>query len=82
METVYDWLTLGIFAALILLFLQRSTSTEPADDTVWHYLPPSVGCAGANYFGNEGNHLLAILLIVGVAAYTALILKPFGRVGS
>ena len=79
METVYDWVTVAIFAGLILLFLQRSTTPEPASDSVWHYMPAALGCAGANYLGNEGNDLLAILMLVGVVAYTVLVLKPFDR---
>jgi hypothetical protein len=82
LETAYDWVTVGIFAALVVLFLQRSVGEERAGDTVWHYLPPAAGCAGANYFGNEGQHVLAILLLVAVAAYTALVLKPFDVRGS
>lgn len=77
METIYDWVAVAIFAALVILFLQRSTSTEPAQDTIWHYLPPSIGCAGANYLGNDGQDIVAIALIAGVVAYTILVLKPF-----
>ncbi len=28
METAYDWITVGIFAGLVVLFMQRSTSDE------------------------------------------------------
>ena len=28
METPYDWITVGIFAGLVVLFMQRSTSDE------------------------------------------------------
>src|SRR3546814_1903435 len=53
-STIYDWVAIGLFAALIVLFLQRSTSDGPEIDTIWHYLPPSIGCALVNYSGNEG----------------------------
>lgn len=75
METLYDWLALLAFAGLIVLFLQRSSMDEPPD-TVWHYLPPAVGCALSNYLGNEGMGVLAILVLAGVGAYVYLVLKP------
>ena len=28
METPYDWITVAIFAGLVVLFMQRSTSDE------------------------------------------------------
>ena len=75
METVYDWVTILAFAGLITLFLQRSSMEEPPD-TIWHYLPPSVGCAVANYLGNEGYAPFAILTMVAVVVYVWLVLKP------
>ncbi len=74
METIYDWLTMIVFAGLIVLFLQRSTLDEPPD-TIWHYLPPSVGCALANYLGNEGYGIAAYAVLVAVGAYLILVLK-------
>lgn len=74
METIYDWLTMIVFAGLIVLFLQRSTLDEPPD-TIWHYLPPSVGCAVANYLGNEGYGIAAYAVLVAVGAYLILVLK-------
>lgn len=74
METAYDWLTMAVFAGLIVLFLQRSTARDPVD-TIWHYMPPSIACAFSNYFGNNGAGLVAILLLVAIAAYVVLVLK-------
>ena len=34
METIYDWVSLGIFAGLIVLFLQRSTSDRAERDAL------------------------------------------------
>ncbi len=75
METLYDWLALLAFAGLIVLFLQRSSMDEPPD-TVWHYLPPAIGCALSNYLGNEGMGVLAILTLAAVGGYVYLVLKP------
>ena len=78
METVYDWLTVGLFAALIVLFLQRSSSGGEPVDSLWQYLAASIGCAVANYFGNEGQHMLAVVVLVATVAYIVIVLKPFG----
>lgn len=78
METVYDWVTVAIFAGLIVLFLQRSTEEEPRD-SMWQYLGASLGCAVSNYLGNEGYHYLAIPAILGTLAYIQIALKPFER---
>jgi len=88
METPYDWITVAIFAGLIVLFLQRSTGEETPRDSIWHYLPPAVGCALANYIGNDshgaiagalgsaGHHALAAVLIGAVLAYIYYVLQP------
>lgn len=78
METVYDWVTVAIFAGLIVLYLQRSSIEEPRD-SIWQYLGASVGCAVANYFGNEGQGILAWGIIVATVAYIFYVLKPFDK---
>ncbi|MBO9574358.1 MAG: hypothetical protein J7494_01345 [Sphingobium sp.] len=82
METAYDWLTLALFAGIIVLFLQRSSMENPPDRMI-DYLPPTVGCAVANYAGNKGLendnlllHGIAGALIIGVVVYVWLVLKP------
>lgn len=75
METIYDWMALIAFAGLIVLFLQRSSMDDPPD-TVWHYMPPAIGCALSNYLGNEGMGVLAVLTLGAVAAYVWFVLKP------
>lgn len=77
MNTIYDWLTTAMFAGLVVLFLQRSTSDTAPRDATWQYLPPAIGCALANYLGNEGQDLLAIAAIGAVILYVALVLQPF-----
>lgn len=75
METVYDWVTLALFAGIIVLFLQRSSMDSPPDRMI-DYLPPAIGCALANYAGNEGYPLIAWLLVASVVGYVVLVLKP------
>ena len=77
MESIYDWVTVGLFAALIVLFLQRSSSDQPSDKLL-HYLIAAVGLAVINQLGNNGYHLLAVISLVGIAAFVQLTLKPLG----
>lgn len=69
METVWDWVTVMIFAGLVTLFLSRSVQPEEEDDSLAHYLVPSAGCAAANYLGNEGQGWAAALMIGAVLFY-------------
>jgi hypothetical protein len=80
MQTVYDWVTLAIFAGLVVLFLQRSTSDRAERDvSILFYLAAGAGCAIANYFGNQGENLVAILLLAATLAFILFYLKPFER---
>jgi len=83
METVYDWVSLAIFAGLIVLFLQRSVGERTEKDaSLLYYLGAGVGCAVANYFGNHGQDLIAIVLLAATVVFIILCLKPFKlRVG-
>ena len=83
MDTIYDWLSLAIFAGLIVLFLQRSTSDRADNDvSLLYYLGAGVGCAVANYFGNKGQDVIAILLLLATVGFIAYFLKPFQRSSS
>jgi len=77
-QTVYDWLTVAIFAGLITLFLHRSSAEEPKDQLV-QYAPPAIGCAVANYLGNLGQEVIAVALATAVIAYIWFVLKPLAR---
>ena len=81
METVYDWITVLIFAALLTRFLQSSAGTEQSDESIWHYLVPSVGCAAANWLGNGGWHWAAAAAIVASIAYSLRFIGKLGRRG-
>lgn len=79
MSTIFDWVTMAIFGAMVVLFLQRSMGPARASDTIFHYFPPALGCAIANYLGNEGQPVPAIALIIAVVGYIIFILKPFEK---
>jgi hypothetical protein len=79
-ETVYDWVTVAIFAGLVVLFVQRSTSEEEPSsdhDSLLFYLAAGLGCAVANYVGNKGLHLLAVPLIAATIFFILYYLRPF-----
>lgn len=75
MQTIYDWLSLVIFAGLAVLFLQRSVDGESMN-RMWLYLPPALGCAFANWLGNSGYPIPAVLTLVLSAGYIVYVLKP------
>lgn len=74
METPWDWVTVFIFAGLATLLLQRSTEEHPRDE-LWQYLPAALGCGAANYAGNEGYPIVAVVIIAAVLAYIVMVLK-------
>ena len=76
METVYDWVTVAIFAGLIVLFLNRAIDGDK-DEPILPYLGAGAGCGLANYLGNEGYPIPAVLVILGVLYYTYRYIKPF-----
>ena len=79
METPYDWITVGIFAGLVVLFMQRSTSDEVQDenDSLLLYLGAGLGGAVSNYIGNKGMHFIAIPLILATLGFIVYYLRPF-----
>jgi hypothetical protein len=86
METVYDWVTVAIFAGLIVLFLQRSVG--PERDQMWPYFAASVACAVINQVGNHAIetadtlwHVMAIAGIAAILAFIQYFLKPFSNLG-
>ena len=79
MQTVYDWVTVAIFAGLVVLFLQRSTAPPHLQDRIVNYVPPAIGCAIANYIGNHGQPMAAAALTFVVLVYIYFILRPFDR---
>ena len=81
METIYDWATVAVFGALIVLFLQRSTTdaAPPKNDSLVTYLVAGVGCAATNYLGNKGYIVPAVGLFVATLALIWYKLGPFTR---
>jgi len=78
MQTIFDWVTMAIFGGLVVLFLHRSAGPEDRHDKVYHYVPPALGCAAANYLGNNGQQTVAIVIVLAVVGYILFVLHPFG----
>ncbi len=79
MKTIYDWISLGIFAGLVVLFLQRSTGAEDNhNDPLILYLVAGAACGVANYLGDNGQDVLAALLLASTVVFIFIFLKPFG----
>lgn len=75
METIYDWITVIIFAGLVVIFLQRSVGDREHDSIV-SYLPAAIGCAVSNWLGNQGYTLFAVAGIIALLLYIWFVLKP------
>ena len=78
METVYDWVSVFVFAGLIVLFIHRATSgsEDEPDESVAPYLIGGVGCAVGNYLGNEVSSALAVLVLGLTILYIFYYLRP------
>jgi uncharacterized membrane protein YjjP (DUF1212 family) len=80
METIYDWVSLAIFAGLIVLFLQRSTSDRGEKDvSLFYYLGAAAACAVADYLGNHDQPVAAWALLAATVGFILYFLKPFQR---
>ncbi len=76
MSTAYDLVAVLLFSGIVVLFLQRSISDRPSDDSLWQYLVASVGCAVFNYLGNQDLHIVAIAMLAGLIAFIHVVLRP------
>lgn len=74
METIWDWITVLAFGALIVLLLSRSSQETPSDH-LWQYLIPAAGCAIANQIGNHYSDVLAAAVLTLVLIYVNRVLK-------
>lgn len=78
MSTIWDFISIAIFSGVIVLFLQRSIGDEAVeDDSMWNYLGAALGCAVANYLGNQLSAVAGTLAIAGTLAFILYVLRPF-----
>ena len=79
MKSIYDLVSLCLFAGLAILFLQRSASSKPDRVALWRYGVAGLGCAAADVLGNNGYQIAAIAALAAVVAFSVVMLKPFER---
>jgi Ca2+/Na+ antiporter len=77
LQTAFDWITIAIFAGLVVLLMQRSTGSDEPRDSLWQYLVAAAGCSLANYIGNHGYVWVAVATLAGTIAFIIYVLKPF-----
>jgi len=78
MSSIYDWVSLAIFAGLVVLFLQRATNEHAGEDvSLLYYLGAAVGCAIGDYLGNHGQDLFGIIVLAATIGFILYYLKPF-----
>jgi FtsH-binding integral membrane protein len=77
MSTVYDFMTMGLFAVLAVIFLHRSTRNEPDTHPIWMYALAGIGCASANFAGNHGYPFIAVVLMALVTGFLLWVLGLF-----
>lgn len=82
MDTAYDWITVGIFAWLIVVFLQRSVGDR--HDAIWPYFAAMISCALINQVGNKAvadgsivMHVAAVAGIVAILGFVQYFIQPF-----
>ena len=89
MDTVFDALSIILFAGLVLLFIKRSVgiheqesidSSQPKDH-LWQYLLAGTGCALSDIAGNHGYSILAVFLLTATLSFSFLVLHPFADFG-
>lgn len=73
MDTVFDWVTVVIFAALVTHFLQQSADRGARQTPLWQYAIACAGCALANWLGNGGYRAAGAAVIVLTLGYMAFI---------
>ena len=69
MSTIYDYVTVALFALLAVLYLHRSSRAEADRIPIWAYALAALACAAANAAGNSGYAVASALLQLCVAAF-------------
>lgn len=78
MSSIYDWVSLAIFAGLVVLFLQRATGDRAEEDvSLFYYLGAAAGGAAGDYLGNHDQALVGALVLAATVAFIIFYLKPF-----
>jgi hypothetical protein len=79
LKTIFDLVTLALFAGLAILYLQRSASAAPDPVATWKYAIAAIGCAAADYLGDHDQQIASILIFAAVVIFSLAMLNPFRR---
>lgn len=69
MSTIFDFVTVGLFAILAVLYLHRSSRAQADSVPLWQYALAALACAAANAAGNGGYVWPSVALQTAVAAF-------------
>jgi hypothetical protein len=73
MDTLFDWVTVVIFATLVTHFLQQSADRGARQTPLWQYAIACAGCALGNWLGNGGYQAAGVAVIVATLCYMAYV---------
>ncbi len=79
MKTVFDLVSLIMFAGLAILYLQRSASPQPDSIALWKYAVAAIGCATADYLGDQGHAVMSVVVFAALIVFALLMLRPMRR---
>ena len=77
MSSIYDVVSLIMFAGVALLFLQRSAAAEADPVPLWRYAVTAAGCATGDIMGNNHLPIEAVAMLAVTVAFGFAMLKPF-----
>lgn len=77
MKTIFDLISVSLFAGLAILYLQRSAAHDEDAIPLWRYGVAAIGCAVADVLGNNGYDIPAYAMFVFVVLFALAMLKPF-----
>ena len=77
MKSIYDIVSMIMFAGVALLFLQRSAASEPDPAPLWRYGVAAAGCAAGDVLGNNDQAIVAVAVLIATGVFSILMLKPF-----
>jgi multidrug transporter EmrE-like cation transporter len=77
MKTIYDVISMIIFAGIAVLYLHRSASEEQDQTALWKYAVAAGGCAVADYLGNHDQVVAAVVVFLALIVFSVVMLQPF-----
>ena len=76
MRTVFDFVSIAVFAAVAVMFIQAVVTERVKLKQVWKYGLAGAGCALANHLGDDGLRIEAVFVALLTVAFALLVLLP------